>query len=139
MKKITLDNQTLGKAIIETLNEGKKVSFTVKGISMKPFFKDDQTVVTLMKKTTYQKNDVIFFKYQQSFKLHRIRKIKKGNIICSGDFLRQKEMIEDNDILGYVLSYQEGNKREVLTTSFRYRFKVWMWLRIKPLLLWVIR
>jgi hypothetical protein len=106
---------------------------------MKPFFKDDQTVVTLMKKTTYQKNDVIFFKYQQSFKLHRIRKIKKGNIICSGDFLRQKEMIEDNDILGYVLSYQEGNKREVLTTSFRYRFKVWMWLRIKPLLLWVIR
>ena len=139
MKKITLDNQTLGKAIIETLNEGKKVSFTVKGISMKPFFKDDQTVVTLMKKTTYQKNDVIFFKYQQSFKLHRIRKIKKGNIICSGDFLRQKEMIEDNDILGYVLSYQEGNRKEVLTTSFRYRFKVWMWLRIKPLLLWVIR
>lgn len=139
MKKITLDNQTLGKAIIETLNEGKKVSFTVKGISMKPFFKDDQTVVTLMKKIKYQKNDVIFFKYQQSFKLHRIRKIKKGNIICSGDFLRQKEMIEDKDILGYVLSYQEGNRKEVLTTSFRYRFKVWMWLRIKPLLLWVIR
>lgn len=137
MKKISIDNNALGQAIIDTLNEGKKASITVKGNSMRPFFRDGKTVVVITKKNEYKKGDIIFFRYQQLFKLHRIKSIKDHHIIACGDNLMQKEIIEKQDVIGYVESYQ--NKGKVTqTSSLFYKVKVCVWLLIKPLILMLV-
>ena len=138
MKKIVVDNQTLGQAIIDTLSEGQNVSFTVKGNSMRPFFCDGVTTVNITKKDTYHKRDVIFFRYQQTLKLHRIKSIKDQHINACGDNLRQIEIIQVGDIIGYVESFQTNHKK-IYTKSFIYKTKVFLWLLIKPLVLRLVR
>jgi signal peptidase I len=138
MKKIAVDNKTLGQAIINTLKDGQKAQITVRGQSMYPFFKDGKTQVTLTTKESYQKGDVIFFSYQDQYRLHRIISIKDQEVICSGDFLRQKEIINTQDIIGYVESY-ENHHKIIVTTSKNYRFKVFLWSLLKPFILFLVR
>ena len=138
MKKIVVDNQILGQAIIDTLREGQKVSFTVKGSSMRPFFYDGRTTVNITKKDTYHKKDVIFFRYQQTLKLHRIKSIKDQHVTASGDNLLQNEIIQVGDIIGYVESYQNNHKK-IYTKSVIYKTRVFFWLLIKPFVLRLVR
>jgi len=138
MKKIEVDNQTLGEAIIEVLNQGQQASFTVRGSSMMPFFRDGKTIVTIKKKDTYQKGDIIFFRYQGQLRLHRIIKIKNEDIIASGDHLRTHEKLWIKDIEGYVVSFQRG-KNTIQTSSILYRVQAYVWRVIKPIYLGVRR
>lgn len=138
MKKIEVDNQTLGEAIIDILRVGQQATFTVKGSSMMPFFKDGQTVVNLVQKDDYQKGDIIFFSYQNRFILHRIKQIFNNSIITSGDNVSTHEMISIENIFGYVQSFKTGHQT-INTHSLFYRFKYHIWLWIKPLYLKVRR
>ena len=133
MKKIVVDNQILGEVIIETLNRKQKAAFIVKGRSMMPFFKDGKTIVSLDKKSYYEKNDVIFFRYKGHLKLHRIINIKNDDIVACGDYLFQKEYIKHDDIIGYVESFQ--TKDNITDTNqFTYRLSVQLWKFIKPVI-----
>lgn len=133
MKQIALDNQVLGEVIIDTLKRGQKAAFMVKGRSMMPFFKDSKTIVSLDKKSSYHKNDVIFFRYKGHLKLHRIIKITDQSIIACGDYLFQKEHIQKEDIIGYVESFHTDDKITD-TNQASYIFKVHLWKIIKPFL-----
>lgn len=138
MKKIEVDNQTLGEAIIDILKSGQQATFTVKGSSMMPFFKDGKTIVHLIKKDHYQQGDIIFFSYQNRFILHRINRIVKDQFIVSGDNQKAQEVISRNNIYGSVISYQIGNKI-ISTRSFFYRISYYVWLIVKPLYMWMRR
>jgi len=134
MSQVIVDNQTFSKTLDSLLQEGKIVSFTVKGNSMLPFFKHEQTIVNLTKKSEYKRYDVILFKYHQLIKLHRIIAIKDDDVMASGDYISQIENIKNDDILGYVQSFK--NKHEIQSSSKRYLFKVKVWLMIKKLRFW---
>jgi signal peptidase I len=134
MSQVIVDNQTFSKALDSLLQEGKVVSFTVKGNSMLPFFKHEKTIVNLTKKSEYQRYDVILFKYHQLIKLHRIIAIKDDDVMASGDYISQIENIKKDDILGYVQSFK--NKHEIQSSSKGYLFKVKLWLVIKKLRFW---
>ena len=134
MSRVIVDNQTFSKALDSLLEEGKMVSFTVKGNSMLPFFKHEKTVVNLTKKSEYERYDVILFKYHHLVKLHRIIAINGDDVIASGDYISQIETIKKDDILGYVQSFK--NKHEIQSSSKGYLFKVKLWLVIKKLRFW---
>lgn len=120
-----LSAYTLLPIIIEELEEGKKVTFKVKGHSMWPFYKDSKTNVTLTK-ASYHKWDVVLAMYQNQYVLHRIIKVSKDGFILRGDGAIRKEFVLPNDIFGKVISYQ--TKQEINESSRIHRILVKLWV-----------
>lgn len=131
MDKILINNNNLFKVIIDELASGKKVSFKVKGNSMLPFFRDTKTLIELKKTNTYKKYDVILFKLENKYYVHRILKIKENRIICMGDALISKEIINESNIIARVISYQ--NKKLINTNSKKYKIRVTLWMLLRPI------
>lgn len=131
MDKILINNNNLFKVIIDELASGKKVSFKVKGNSMLPFFRDTKTLIELKKTNTYKKYDVILFKLENKYYVHRIIKIKENRIICMGDALTSKEIINESNIIARVISYQ--NKKLINTNSKKYKIRVTLWMLLRPI------
>ena len=131
MDKILINNNNLFKVIIDELASGKKVSFKVKGNSMLPFFRDTKTLIELKKTNTYKKYDVILFKLENKYYVHRIIKIKENRIICMGDALTSKEIINETNIIARVISYQ--NKKLINTNSKKYKIRVTLWMLLRPI------
>lgn len=137
MDKILINNNNLFKVIIDELASGKKVSFKVKGNSMLPFFRDTKTLIELKKTNTYKKYDVILFKLENKYYVHRIIKIKENRIICMGDALTSKEIINESNIIARVISYQ--NKKLINTNSKKYKIRVTLWMLLRPIRRLIIR
>jgi phage repressor protein C with HTH and peptisase S24 domain len=130
--KQKVKTKDLMELIEETVTNGQKARFKVTGTSMEPFFKDGLTSVTLEKKTLYRVNDVVLFKYQETFKLHRITRIKQDAITCMGDNLLSKEITKREDIIGVVTSFETSGMTTVANQS-KYRTKVLFWRLFRPI------
>ena len=105
------------------LNEGKKVEFIVTGQSMLPFYKHNKTIVTLKKASTYKKHDVVLFKYNNQYVLHRIIKIKHHTFILKGDGAFNKEHANKEDILGKVIGFTTNGK---VVKAYKFKYKIWL-------------
>ena len=133
MNKVSISSVELVPLMIEALKTNQSIQFKVSGTSMMPFFKHQQTVVTLKRKETYQKNDVVLFKYQGVYRLHRIIWIKDTEVIACGDNLLSKERFKASDIIGYVESFEL--KKKIGSKDKTYRLKVFLWKIVKPVIL----
>jgi phage repressor protein C with HTH and peptisase S24 domain len=133
MKQVSISSVELVPLMMEALKTNQSIHFKVSGTSMMPFFKHQQTVVTLMRKETYKKNDVVLFKYQGMYRLHRIIKIQDKEVIASGDNLLSKERFEASDIIGYVESFEL--KKKIGSRDKIYKLKVFLWKIVKPVIL----
>lgn len=131
MSVITLPNKEFLAYVSQQLNQDKRVIMTVVGSSMEPFFKDKKTHVTLIKDNTYNTLDVILFKIDEKFFLHRIINIKHNIYYCQGDHTFTYEKPEYKDIIGKVITFETKNKI-YSSQSVMYKMKVLLWLRIKP-------
>ncbi|NLD27088.1 MAG: hypothetical protein GX661_06990 [Acholeplasmataceae bacterium] len=117
--------------IREKLDQNGEVVFTVSGNSMLPFFRNQETEVTLEKPDRpLRRGDIVLFKYQNHWILHRILKIKGETVKTGGDALTTVEMTSINDILAIVTKYQKGDRLiDVRKFSCRFRMRLWMFLR----------
>ncbi|MBR6071568.1 MAG: S24/S26 family peptidase [Acholeplasmatales bacterium] len=99
--------------ILEAFNENKTFSFPIKGTSMRPLFKNDD-IVTLDKVDSYMKGDILFYRRNDgSFVLHRLRKIKNGVLYIVGDHQTALEKVEENQLIGKVISYKKKDKDKI--------------------------
>ena len=127
MKKIVLNNELFMTEVNSYLNSGQTVEIKVRGHSMLPFYRHEKTVVSLKKKDDYVVNDVVLFKYQDQYILHRIIKIKNALYHILGDGSFTVHVIRKEDILGYVLDFiTEGKEIK------NYMFKVKLWRLFSP-------
>ncbi|WP_025725635.1 S24/S26 family peptidase [Acholeplasma granularum] len=115
------------KEVISFLEDNKEVEIIVTGNSMLPFYKNGETIVTLKKEDTYKKLDVVLFKYQNRFVLHRIIKIKNNTYFIKGDGSFRTEVVSKPDILGKVIKFTTKNK-----TIKCYQLKVHLWMVFSP-------
>lgn len=123
LSKLSFSNQEFFESIIDDLKKGDKVSFLVKGNSMKPFLVDGITEVFLMKKDVYQIGDICLFGYRDQFVLHRLIKVNKSHYIFRGDNSVFSETVHEEDIYAYVYRYKNGEET-VSTESLDYQKKV---------------
>lgn len=130
-KKISISD--LGPFIKEQIEESKEVNLTVSGNSMRPFFHDQKTIVTLKKITRpLKKKDVVFYQNQNGqFILHRIISIKKDLLIIRGDALLKKEYLTRLHMIAVVKSFKNSGS-VINSSSFWYKRKVSLWIFIKP-------
>lgn len=73
-KTIVVPNDIFFSQVVESLNEGRNVTFTVKGWSMYPFFRDgkDRVCVRKFDGNPLRTGEVILFRYRGNYILHRI-------------------------------------------------------------------
>lgn len=128
-EKIIVNNQELMALVKEQINN-KNVTLTIKGNSMLPFFRDGRTIITLEKPKKLKRLDVVLFKYNDIYILHRIIKIKE-KIVTQGDGLISKEIIDESDVVAVVKFFE--NKRKIIFSNNKfYLFKVRIWRILRP-------
>jgi len=127
----TSDMMTL---VLSALDNHQSAHFKVRGFSMNPFLKHDQTTVKIVPIDTLKKYDIILFKYRNTFRLHRIIHIKNEQITLQGDNTYKKEVIDSSMVLGRIISYKT-NKKMVIIRSFKHYLKFFVWQLIKPIIL----
>lgn len=73
--------------LIDLINQGKDVRFTVTGSSMNPFLIHMRDSVIISKPVEpFKKGDIVFFQRENGqYVMHRIHHIKKGMLYIIGD------------------------------------------------------
>lgn len=137
--KINILSNEIMELIKEMLNKGRAVDLTVSGESMRPFYYNQKTVVTLTApKHPFKKYDVVLYYDKNKYKLHRIIGFRKGLLVICGDALKEKEYIDTSAVLGQVIKHQTSDVI-VDARSRRYIFKVFLWYMLFPLRRYLLR
>ena len=132
MKEVVVRVKELMPIILEKIEKNEKAQLKVKGSSMEPFLHSDQTTVTLAKIKSIQRFDIILFSNDnENYILHRIIHITKNGIITMGDALRQKEVVDGDNIIAKVIAFEYHGKK-VYIESKGYRLKVRLWVFFRP-------
>ncbi len=117
----------------EKFNQNGEVVLKVSGNSMLPFFRDQETEVVLVKaKHPLRRADIIFYKHNGNWILHRLLRNKGKTLKVCGDALTKIEIVESSSVLAVVERYRNKNC-EVDVKSFSYRFKVFIWMLLRPI------
>ncbi len=120
--------------------EGFYIS-TSSGCSMLPFLRDRKDTIIIKRKPIYNKYDVVLYKRNDKYILHRIVKVLDNSYIVRGDNCYYNEYdINDHKIIGYLDECFRGNKKINLNGPIYYLY-VRLWICSYPLryLLYKIR
>ena len=115
----------------EDLVLGKEVKFFPNGRSMLPTIVEKRDYLYLSK-TSFKVLDIIFYKVEDKYLLHRVVKIDGDKIICQGDNNLVKEVITKDDVIGVVVKLYRKNK-EVKRGGIRFK-SLYLISRIRLLL-----
>lgn len=131
MSGVKVLSKDLMPLIKELLEDNQSVKFKISGTSMLPFFKHQETLVTLEKKDVYNKYDAVLYQANDAFILHRIIKVDREFYLSCGDALKKIELVDKNNVLGYVSMFE--NKGKIINSNNKtYMFKVKTWYYLKP-------
>ena len=100
---------------------------SVHGCSMYPLLIDHRDSVFIKKKARYDKYDVILFRRGNGqLVLHRLRKIKNGKYICSGDNDRVFETVEPQRVIGYMAEFsRKGSIKNADSFLYKAYGRIW--------------
>ena len=102
--------------------EGYYASTSV-GNSMLPFLRDRTDTVVIQKKTDYYKYDVVLYKHNNKYVLHRIIRVLDDVYHIRGDNCYYDDYIKKEDIIGALVECYRGEQKLNLN-SFSYKFYV---------------
>ncbi len=97
----------------EILDKYGTLTYTSRGNSMYPMLREKRDVFTIRKKTNqrFKENDVVLFKRNGDYILHRIVKVFDDHYTILGDnCISYEENIKDEDILGVLVSFRRNGK-----------------------------
>lgn len=106
--------ETFYPLILDAFKEGKSFTFPVKGTSMRPLFKSGDIVTIIKVDNNIKKGDIVFYKRDDNtFVLHRIRKIKNNILYIVGDHQTKIEEVKYDNLIGVVINYKKSNKDKI--------------------------
>ena len=118
------------------INEGRTVTMTVRGRSMRPFIEDGRDKVILAKADNLRVGDVVLAKtLEKSYVIHRLTKIDSatGDCILRGDGNLDMEHCNRQDILAKVTDILRKKKEKRYSLSGpTWRIYSWLWMRMRP-------
>lgn len=116
------------------LLEGKEnVCVPVKGVSMRPFLRDQDLVYLNLIREPVKPGDILLFQRPNGqYILHRVYRIADGGFLMLGDSQRVLEPITSDQALAIVSFARIGGK-EVRPGSVRWWFFAYPWRWMAPL------
>lgn len=130
-----LPNHILFKEAEESLKKGKVISIRIVGKSMEPFLIDNKDIVKIIPCLFHKLHlgDVVLFKINNFYCLHRIISINKRNIVLCGDGICQsKEYIMRDNILGILDSIIQESGKVIACNSAKWKMKSYVWMALYP-------
>ena len=117
----------------EELERNGTLVFTNKGRSMMPLLRQDRDLMVIEKKgpERCKKYDVILFKRDGKYVLHRILKVRERDYYVVGDNHRRGESVRDSQILG-VMTQVVRDGRTITAEDPAYRRYVRLWCDFFP-------
>lgn len=143
MEKLVIDNNTLFGNVVELLRQGKKVTIPVKGTSMLPFIRENRDLVILegveaaspdgKDRIHVKPGDIVLFRYQGRYILHRIVNICNGEAHIQGDgILKNQEHCGMDQIFGRVVTILRNQTKNVDPYSKKSIRLLSVWNIMKP-------
>ncbi|MBP5217977.1 MAG: S24/S26 family peptidase [Bacteroidales bacterium] len=134
MDKRVISNDILFAAVKDLVDEGRSVTIRPKGDSMLPFIRSDRDSVTLERVTgRLSVGDIVLFRYNGKYVLHRIYSIREDGITLMGDGnLSGQEHCSESDVIGIVTAITKESGRKVKPGRAR------LWMALKPLRRWLL-
>lgn len=117
----------MNESFEDVLNQYGELTYTNKGTSMLPMLRPERDVFTIVRKGNdrCKENDVVLFKRNGKYILHRVVKVFDDHYTILGDnCISYEENVRDDDILGVLISFQrEGKKVELNDPAYRLYVK----------------
>ena len=122
-KNLIIDDQSMLALVEESIAQDHNVTIMVIGQSMAPIIRGGRDSVELMPiKEPLKKGDIIFFRYQERFILHRIISIEDDIIRARGDSIIDKfETIKKANVVAKVKYIIKHNRKRILPNSIHYK------------------
>ena len=143
MNRVVVSMKDLMPLVEERLAAGQEAAITVKGTSMRPFFIDGKTTVTLSSPSfPIRKYAVILYETGSgAIVLHRVVGRKGKYYRTEGDGLRSCELVAERSVKAVVTAHEtDGKKTEADDPKYLRRVRLWRFLRpIRYLLLGIAR
>ena len=120
--------------IRETLDAGKSVAFSPRGVSMKPMLRQGiDSVVLSPLHGKLRKYDIPLYRYPSGkYILHRIVDVKEDHYICLGDNTYTYETVQPDYLIAVVTAFKRGDKT-ISVQSPVYRLYCRLWVGAYPL------
>ena len=106
--------------------EGYYISTSV-GNSMLPFLRERKDTVVIQKREQYKKFDVVLYKRNGNYVLHRIIKVLPETFHIRGDNCYYDEYVKHNEIIGVMVECYRGEKKVNLNSIF---YKLYVCIRV---------
>ena len=148
MDKMIIDNDTFFADVLRLLDQGKRVTIPVKGLSMLPFIRGGKDLVVLEKAgEVLEADDIVLFHVGPleggRYVMHRILSIDGDTVDIQGDgVLETHEHVHRNQVIAKAVEILRGGKRHVDPYSPGQRRLVhfWQWLRpVRRYILFIYR
>lgn len=133
-RKVIVNNQAFFDYIAPFLEEGRQVSFLVKGQSMRPFlFEGDKVLIRKPLGRPWKRGDLILARWRNAYVLHRLVKRRKKSFGLAGDAnLVQIEWVEEADIIAVALSASRDDKKKYEADDAWKRMLGMCWYYLRP-------
>ncbi len=120
-------------SIEEYLKQNEKLTYTNRGVSMRPMLKQGRDLFTIRKHMQGQPlyvGDVVLFKHKGKLVLHRIYNIRPDGFDMLGDnCITMEKGIPEDSILGVLTEFvRKGKTVSVSNPVYRCYVKIWMFL-----------
>ncbi|MDR0892647.1 MAG: S24/S26 family peptidase [Mediterranea sp.] len=130
---IVANNELFFQEVETLLKEGKKVTFRLKGGSMRPFLRDGDVIRIVQKPyDQLRPGDIALAHTDLGVLLHRIVAINGEQVHLLGDANRQQELTERRKVMGVFDAAWRGEKSLHLN-SVTMRTLALYWYKIRPL------
>ena len=130
-----LPNYIIFKEAEAALKGGKHVTIRVVGKSMEPFLFDNKDTIRIIPCSidTLDRGDIVLFKLNELYCLHRILKIRKDRVQLSGDgYYRKKEEVLKEHIIGVLDLIIRESGDVISCNSMKWRIKSYLWVFLYP-------
>ncbi len=116
------------KSIEEVIKEEGFFISTTSGFSMYPMLRDRKDSVVIKTKSKYQKYDVVLYKRNNTYILHRIIKVLNQGYIIRGDncYFKEYDIDDSSKIIGYLDECYRGDHK-INLKGWKYRLYVRIW------------
>ena len=148
MDKMIIDNDTFFADVLRLLDQGKRVTIPVKGLSMLPFIRGGKDLVVLEKAgEVLEADDIVLFhvgpREGGRYVMHRILSIDGDAVDIQGDGVPEThEHVHRNQVIAKAVEILRGGKCRVDPYSPGQRRLVhfWQWLRpVRRYILFIYR
>lgn len=143
MESLVINNDDFFVSVLECLSSGSDATIPVKGFSMLPLIRAEKDLVVLGTVDELREKDIVLFRYNGRYVMHRIISIDGDKVEIMGDGVPEsRERVHRADICAKAKAVLRRGKRRIDPYS---RFNLWLfdrWYALLPVrnyLLWIYK